>query len=40
VNMGCGWDVLGAKFEECVWIDFGSVGLRQGSELAPIPNMM
>jgi len=27
-------------FGECVWIEFGSVELRQGSELALIPNMM
>ena len=27
-------------FRECVWIEFGSVGFRQGSELGLIPNMM
>jgi len=25
---------------ECVWIEFGSVGFKQGSELTLIPNMM
>ena len=27
-------------FGDCVWIEFRSVGFRQGSELALIPNMM
>jgi len=27
-------------YGECVWIEFGSVGFRQGSELTLIPNMM
>jgi len=37
-------DVYGADlwmcFGECVWIEFGSVGFRQGSELALIPKLM
>jgi len=28
------------SFRECIWIEFGSVGLRQGSELALTPNIM
>jgi len=33
-------DYLWMCFGECVWIEFGNVAFRQGSELTLIPNMM
>jgi len=32
--------VFGAEFEEFVWIDFGSMGLKQRFELSLIPKFI